>query len=180
LNKIILFLLLVSSVFADAKLYLGVNTGLFDESFNGNTSAYTSSGIATFKIGYAQRETYGIEFSLDYTKSNSNIFSNNDGDRYGLNVNLLKAFDYNIYVLPYFKGGMGAGFFNVDRTMDDKIYYGSFNIGTGIFIPLNDNFDFELGYEYRYTSFESINLISEKLSYTSNIGRAYFGFNVRY
>lgn len=180
MNKIIFFLLLTASLYSDSKYYIGANYGLFNESFNGDTSASTSSGITTLKVGYANRETYGIEFSLDYTKGESNIFSNNDGDRYGLNVNLLKAFDYDIYILPYIKAGMGAGFFNVDRAADDKLYYGSFNIGGGIFLPIDENFDLELGYEYRYTSFEAINLISEKLLFTSNIGRAYFGFNIRY
>jgi len=180
LNKIILFLLLTVSIYADAKFYIGTSYGTFYESFDGDTSAYSSSNTATLKAGYSQRETYGIELSLDYTKNKSNIFSADDGDRYGLNVSLTKAFDYDIYILPFIKAGMGAGFMNIDRNTDDKLYYGAFSIGGGVLFPVNDNFDFEVAYDYRYNSYEAINMISEKLLYSSDINIISFGFNFRY
>lgn len=185
MKRILLFLLLTSSLFSDAKFYLGMNYGTFEESFNGDTEAFISSGITTFKIGYADRDTYGVEFSLDYTPNKSKIFSSDestkyDGDRYGLNVSLSKAFNYNIYILPYIKAGMGAGFLKVDREIEDKLYYGSFNIGGGILLPINDSVDLELGYDYRYSSYKAIDLIVHKEIYESNIQIAYFGFNVRY
>jgi opacity protein-like surface antigen len=171
---------LVVSLYADAKFYVGTDYGIFKESMSGNTSAYSESGISTLKLGYADRETYGIEFSLDYTKNKSNIFSADDGDRFGLNINLLKAFDYNIYILPYIKAGIGAGFLSIDRAVDDKLYYSSYNIGTGVLLPVNENFDFEIGYDYKYTSYESINMVSEKLLFSSHINVVYAGFNIRY
>lgn len=185
MNKILLLLVMISSLYAEAKLYIGANYGTFNESFNGDTEAYNVSQTATLKIGYAERETYGIEFSLDYTPNDSKIFSSDantasDGDRYGLNVSLSKAFDYDIYVLPYIKAGFGAGFLNIDRVLDDKLYYGSFNVGAGVLLPVNDNFDFELGYDYRYSSYEAIDMVASKELFTSNIGIAYFGFNIRY
>lgn len=180
MKNILLFLLISVSLYAEAKLYLGTNIGSYNETIDSTPEAYSSSNIASFKIGYADRKTYGIELSLDYTPNDSNIFSNNDEDRYGLNVNLSKAFDYDIYALPYLKVGIGAGLMNVDRNTDDRLYYGSFNVGGGLLLPVSENFDFELGYEYRYNSYEAINLISEKLLYTSNINIAYIGFNVRY
>ena len=185
MNKILLLLLLISSLYSDAKVYVGANYGTFYESFNEDTEAYSSSGTTTLKIGYADRETYGVEFSLDYTPNNSKIFSSGeeiktDGDRYGLNVSLTKAFDYDIYILPYIKAGMGAGFLTIDRVLDDKLYYGSFNVGGGVLFPVNENLDFELGYDYKYSSYEAIDMVAEKLLFTSNIGIAYFGFNVRY
>lgn len=185
MNKILLLLVMFSSLYSEAKFYIGTNYGTFNESFNEDTEAYSSSEMLTLKMGYAQRETYGIEFSLDYTKNNSKIFSSNidmktDGDRYGLNVALSKAFDYNIYILPFIKAGFGAGFLDIDRVLDDRLFYGSFNVGAGVLLPVNDNFDFELGYDYRYSSYEAIDMVTEKLLYTSNIGVAYFGFNIRY
>lgn len=180
MNKIILFLLLTASLYSEGQMYLGTSFGTYNETFNGDIEAVSASNIATVKVGYAQRETYGIELSLDYTKNDSNIFSQNDKDRYGLNVNLSKAFDYNIYILPYLKVGMGAGFMDIDRTTDNRLFYGSFNVGGGVLLPVSEHFDFEIGYDYRYTSYEAINLISEKLLYTSNINIAYIGFNVRY
>lgn len=185
MNKLLLFLLLISSLYSDAKVYLGMNYGSFDESFTGKTNADSSSGITTIKIGYADRDTYGVEFSLDYVNNKSKIFSSDtstktDGDRYGLNVSLTKAFNYDIYILPYIKGGFGAGFMDVDREIQDTLYYGAFNIGGGILLPVNENFDFEIGYEYRYSSYEAIDMIAEQVQYKSHIQTAYFGFNVRY
>ena len=185
MKKLLLLLLTFSSLYSEAKFYIGANYGSFEESFNEDVEAFSSSSMMTLKVGYAQRETYGVEFSLDYAKNKSKIFSSDtdtefDGDRYGLNVSLSKAFDYDIYILPYIKAGMGAGFFNDDRILDDKLYYGSFNVGGGILLPVNENLDFEIGYDYRYSSYESIDMVAEKVLFTSNISIAYFGFNVRY
>ena len=185
MNKILLLLVMISSLYSEAKFYIGANYGTFNESFNEDIEAYSVSQTTTLKMGYAERETYGIEFSLDYTPNNSKIFffflnTKTDGDRYGLNVSLSKAFDYDIYVLPFIRAGFGAGFLDIDRVLDDKLYYGSFNVGAGLLLPINDNFDFELGYDYRYSSYEAIDMVAEKLLFTSNIGIAYFGFNIRY
>lgn len=185
MKKILLLLVMISSLYSEAQFYIGANYGTFNESLNGDLEAYNVSQTTTFKMGYAERETYGIEFSLDYTPNDSKIFSSSenvqtDGDKYGLNVSLSKAFDYDIYILPFVKAGFGAGFFDIDRVLDDKLYYGSFNIGAGILLPVNDNFDFELGYDYRYTSYEAIDMVAKKELFTSNIGIAYFGFNIRY
>ena len=185
MNKIILFLLLVSSLYSEAQVYMGMNYGTYDESFNNDVEAFSSSETATLKIGYSDRDTYGVEFSLDYTPNSSKLFSSNadtktDGDRYGLNVSLSKAFNYDIYVLPYIKGGFGAGFLDVDRKVEDRLYYGSFNIGGGVMLPVNENFDFELGYEYRYTSYQAIDMIAEQVVFTSNVAIAYLGVNVRF
>jgi hypothetical protein len=185
LKKIILFLLLISSLYSDAKVYIGANIGTFNESFNGDTEAFSSSQLATIKIGYADRDTYGVEFSLDYMKNRSKIFSSDektqtDGDRYGLNVSLTKAFNYDIYIIPYVKGGFGAGVLDIKRVTQDNLFYGLFNIGGGILLPVNENFDFEIGYDYKYSSYKAIDMVVEKMIYKSNIHVAYFGFNVRY
>ncbi len=185
MNKLLLLLFMTASLYSQAKFYVGANIGSFEESFNEDVEAFSSSNTITLKVGYSHRETYGVEFSLDYTKNDSKIFSSDtdtktDGDRYGLNVSLSKAFDYDIYVLPYVKAGMGAGFLDVDRVLDDRLYYGSFNVGAGVLLPVNENFDFEIGYDYRYSSYEAIDMVSEKLQFTSHVSVAYFGFNVRY
>ena len=183
--KKIIFLLLVSiSLYSDAKTYLGLNYGQLNENFT-TEDAKTSSQFVTLKAGYGLREAYAVEIYLEYAKNESKIFSSDpsvsvDGDKYSINVELVKTFDLDIYVLPFIKAGFGAGFLTIDRTLDDKLSFGSFNAGTGVYIPLTDNFDFELGYKYKSFSYEALDLISSKIIHESESSSVYFGFNVRY
>jgi len=184
LKKITLFLTLVGSLFADPKFYVGSSYGVVEESFS-NIEAKSSTDIAKVKIGYGVREAYAIEISCDYIKNKAKIFSSDekttvDGDKFGVNVDVIKAFDFNTMILPFIKAGFGSGSLSINRVSQDKLFYGSFNLATGIFIPINNNFDLELGYEYKHISYESIDTIVEKIKYESNTNIAYFGFNVRF
>lgn len=185
LKKILLFLLLLPSLYADAQIYIGAGAAAFSEDFNNGVEAKGSAKSAKFKIGYGDRAAYGVEFSLDYVQTESKIFSSSnavssDGNRYGINVELVKAFDFDIYVLPFFKAGFGTGFLDINRETQKSLRYGSYNLSFGTLLPINKNLDFELSYDYKYTSYEAIDTISEKIRYESNVNTAYFGFNIRY
>ncbi|MEA2099917.1 MAG: outer membrane beta-barrel protein [Campylobacterota bacterium] len=185
MKKIIILLSLISSLFADAKVYLGSSYGVFEEKFTNDIEAESSTDIAKIKAGYGVREAYAVEISFEYIKNKTKIFSSDaqtalDGDKYGINVDLIKAFDYDVYVLPFIKAGFGSGYFNINRKLQNRLFYGSFNLATGIFIPINETFDFELGYEYKHTSYESVDTIVEKIKYESDTNIVYFGFNVRF
>ncbi|MBU0720978.1 porin family protein [bacterium] len=180
LKKTILFLLMVASLYADAKVYIGSNLGYFDERFSEDIEAKSSSYMAKIKAGYGDREAYAIEFSLDYYDNKSKIFSQDDSKKFAMNVELVKAFDLNIYVNPFFKAGFGAGYLNVDREFEDILHYGTFNLGAGMFIPVNEHFDFELGYDYKAVSYEGIDTIVQQISYASHMNIVYFGFNLRF
>jgi len=180
LKKIILFLLFFTSLYSDAKVYIGSNYGYNYEKFDDDTNAESSTEIAKIKIAYGDRESYAIEFSLDYINNQSNIFSDNDSEKYGMNVEFVKAFDFDIYVNPFFKAGFGAGFLDIDRELQKKLNYGTLNLGLGMFIPINEHFDFELGYDYKSISYESIDTIVDEVRFSSNANTIYFGFNVRF
>ena len=180
MKKIVLFLLLLTSLYSDAKIYTGASYGYFDESFDGELDAENSNNSATFKIGYGDREAYAIEFSIDWVDNKSKIFSDNDKAKYALNIEFVKALDLDIYINPFFKAGFGAGNLKIDRELQEKLNFGSFNLGAGIFIPVNDNFDLELGYKYRYLTYERLDTIAENISYSSNVNTAYAGINVRF
>jgi len=180
LKKILLSLLLLTSLYAESKIYLGSSVGFTNEKFTDDVDAKSSTGVLKLKAGYGDRKLYAIEFSVDYTDNKSKIFSANDGVKYGLNVELVKAFDLDVYVLPFFKAGFGSGSLEIDGQFQDKLHYGSFNLSTGIFIPINEHFDFELGYDYKYVSYEGIDTIADQVSYDSNANTVFFGFNVRY
>jgi len=188
LKKIILIsLLLLTSLFAEeqeAKVYTGLSVGYLNESFSSPESKSNSAETINFKVGYGIREAYAVEISIDYLKNNTNIFSTSpeeDGDKLGLNIELVKAFDWDIFVLPYFKAGFGAGYFDIYNENDPSehsLNYSSFNLGLGMFIPVNEHLDFEIGYNYRYVSYEKFSVILADVK--SNMNGAYLGVNVRY
>lgn len=179
MKKITLFLLLISSLYSDAKLYVGLSHGYYEESYT-NVDAQSSNTISTFKIGYGERKAYAVEFSLQNLKNTAKIFSPNDSSKNAININLIKSFDFDLLPIPFFKAGIGAGVFNIDGQFQDTLHYGSFNLGLGMFIPINEYFDFELSYTQKFIAYEGIDTISKEVSYESTMGVTNFGFNVRF
>ena len=180
MKKTILFLFLITSLYSDAKVYLGLSYGFYDENFIDTNQAHSSSSIEILKLGYGDRQSYAVELSIQHSKNESNIFSQNDSDKYGLNIELVKAFDFDIYINPFFKAGFGANYLEINREIQDIIHYGSFNVGLGFLIPVNEHFDFALEYGYKYISYEGIDIIADQISYKSDLNSAHFGFNVRF
>ncbi len=182
MKKLILLSLLLTSLYAtEAKVYTGLSAGYLNEDFSSSGYKSTSSETAKFKIGYGIREAFAIEFSINYLKNDKNNFSAKDGDKYGLNVELMKAFDWDIFILPYFKAGIGAGYFKVEPTATsakDSLNYSSYNLGLGFLIPMNEHLDFEVGYDYKYVSYEKFEAIDSDVQ--SNSHGAYLGVNVRF
>jgi len=185
LKKFLLFLITLSTLYGfqyDAKFYVGMGGGMQNESFSEDefSDASNSPAFGSFKIGYGDIKAYAIEVVLNYIDNKSNIFSPNDSARYGLDVMLLKAFPVSKYAYPFIRAGFGAGEMKVERKLDDKMAYSSFNVGTGVFIPLVKDFDMEVTYEYRFTSYESIDLIGTTLKPHSHINQLYVGVNYRF
>ena len=176
---IIIIMLLITSSYAESKIYFGLDYGSYAEDFE-NLNAESSSALTKFKAGYGLRDAYAIEFSLEAMENESKIFSNTDEDKYSLNVELIKAFDFDIYVLPYFKAGFGAGYMKLDRELQSKLNFGSFNCGIGAYIPINEYFDIELGYTYKELSYESVDTAADNIKYESSIDSFGIGFNIRY
>ncbi|EDZ61840.1 outer membrane beta-barrel protein [Sulfurimonas gotlandica] len=181
MKKIILFSLLITSLYSsEAKVYMGIGGGYMHETFSDAASTTNAAEIGKIKIGYGIREAYAIEFSFDYLKNDANIFSTTgkDSDKFGMNVELVKAFDWDILINPYFKAGFGAGYFDINHASKNSLNYGTFNVGLGFFIPINEHFDIEVGYDYKYVSYEKLTATSDEVN--SHMNGAYAGFNVRF
>ncbi|WP_457744087.1 outer membrane beta-barrel protein [Sulfurimonas sp.] len=181
MNKQILFLLilLTSSLFADAKVYVGTGLTRVDETLDATKKAIPNS-VVSLKIGYGQRDSYAIEFSTYYTQNKSKYFSKNDAQKMGFDVDLIKAYDFGIYVNPYVKVGFGAGAIKTDAdTINQSLTYGNFNAALGFFIPLSSQMDLELAYQYKYLSYEKID-VTTSANPTSHSNGIYFGFNIRF
>lgn len=180
MKKIIVLLGLLTSLYSDSKIYLGLSYGYYSEDFTRDVDAKSSGAISNLKIAYGDRDAYSVEFSLESKNNDSKIFSQNDSKKTGLNINLVKSFNINTYIIPFFKAGIGSGSLEIQRATQEKLHYGSFNLGTGLLIPINENFDFEIAYNYQAISYEGIDVITEQISYKSNLNSATFGFNTRF
>ena len=176
LKKIILFLLIFSTLaFGESKIYLGTGVGYGDV-----VTKY--SGVATeekfnedtlrVKFGYGDREAYAVELSLDYIDS--------DPKKYAFDISLLKAFELGIYINPFAKVGFGAGALDNRDNAQKSLTYGSFNIGGGFFVPINEHFDIELAYEYKNRSYQREDESDGTESRTSHVNFLYLGVNLRY
>ena len=180
MKKIILFLLLLTSLYSDAKIYMGVGGGVYSETLDDEYSTNITANMARVKIGYGIREAYAVEFSVDYVANSEELFAPDDGNRYGFNVELIKAFDFGIYINPFVKAGFGMGYMETTIKPDeDSLSYGTYNLGVGTFIPLGEHLDLELGYDYKYTSYQKVSNAEENIQ-KSMSHTAYLGVNVRF
>jgi len=158
---------------------MGLGAGYFNENFT-NIDAKSSTMMSAIKVGYGVQKAYAIELSVDWVDNTSKVFSQNDGAKYSVNIEFVKAFDLHKYINPFFKAGFGAGRMEIDREFQDTLNFGSFNIGTGIFIPINEHLDIEVGYNYRFLTYEKVNLIVTDISYESHVNTIYSGINIRF
>ena len=182
LKKITLLLLLITSLLnAESKVYFGTGYAYNNETISyKNNSKTISNNAARIKVGYGDRKAYAVEFSLDYVDNKSAIFDTNDGKKYGFNVELLKAWDFGIYINPYLKAGFGAGYLETPADLNNgSLTYGSFNLGAGFFIPINEHLDIELTYEYKNVSYQKLDT-NESFSPSSHLNIAYVGVNFRF
>ena len=187
MKKLLLFLTTISVLYGfqyDAKFYVGIGGGMQNESLVDDKylkDDTNSPAFGSIKFGYGDIKAYSIEILLNYVANQTNVFSADDGSRYGLDVAVIKAFNFTDIAYPYIRGGFGAGEMSVkDIQSDDKLSFSSFNIGTGAYIPLTESIDMEISYEYRFTSYESIYFNEEEIRPQSHINQLYLGVNYRY
>jgi len=186
----------MTSLFADPKVYIGANYGVYNEVFFNEIDTEVKTNTQRIKVGYGIRDFYALELSLEYTKNQENIFSsedNNDGDKLSFNVELLKAFDLDIYVIPFLKAGFGFGNLSIKQQGTDiygdtkeikRLSFGNFNLGVGTFIPINEHLDFEIGYEYKFLAYENFDTATTTENngpaFKSHVNIGYIGINIRF
>lgn len=180
-KKLFFTLITVSSLFGtQAQIYTGAGYGYVHEQLSGNSEKSASSNEGKFKIGYGVRDAYAVEFSFSYIDNSSALLSADDKEKYGFDVELMKAWDLHIYALPFIRVGFGSGKMKSSaRDGKNVIYYGSYNGSAGLILPLSENFDIELAYEYKNLSYQKVN--PDLSSYDrSDIHTLYSGVNFRF
>jgi opacity protein-like surface antigen len=178
LKKILSLLVLVSALYGEAKVYLGTGVGISHEKFDDADYKAKTYNHAKLKIGYGDIDAYAVEFSFDVTQKENanNIYNANDS--YGLNIELLKAFNLKSFANPYMKAGFGFGYYKTNDAQAHSMHYGNFILGAGVFIPFSEHYDLQLGYEYKTISYEKAQGTTKNINATANIG--YVGINVRF
>ena len=169
----------------NTKFYMGLGGGIQYESFTDDTiKEKNTPAFASLKFGYGDKRAYAIEFVLNAVNNKSSIFSPDDNRRYGMDVMFVKAYNLNQYFYPLVRAGFGAGEMRVENVGIDnknKLAYSSFNIGAGAFFPLDQHFDIEATYEYRFTSYQSfIDENEHERKVHSHISQVYLGVNYRF
>ena len=185
MKKTILFILLTTTLFSQANTYIGLGYQLYNEdySYGDQNALNTSDQAIKFKIGYADRRAYSVEVSVDYIPHSGSDNPDLGKAKYGFNIALGKSFDWDIYILPYFKAGFGFGILDNSSEPLPSLTYGSFDLGTGIYFPINDSWDLELGYEYKHLTYENKTQTGEidySLNYRSHVNTIYTGVNFRF
>jgi len=182
LKKILFLTLLISSLFAESQLYLGAGYNYYNEQYTNNSmeSVSLSDNGFTLKVGYGERKAYAVEFSVDYIDHADYSATPIIGHaKYGFNVAMLKAFDFDIYLYPYLKVGMGTGILDNFGEAEKSLQFGSFNLAGGVFIPIDKTFDIEISYDYRYTTYQKENSDLETNN-KSDVNCIYIGINTRF
>lgn len=178
MKKILTLLILASALYADAKVYIGTGVGIMHEKFSDSSEKAKSYNHAKLKVGYGNINAYAVELSFDVTQKESATNSYNANDSYGVNIELLKAFDLKSFANPYLKAGFGFGYYKSNEAEAHSKHYGNFVLGTGVFIPFLEHYDLQLGYEYKTISYQKPESTKENVNSSAHI--TYVGINVRF
>ncbi|MHC3995002.1 outer membrane beta-barrel protein [Thiomicrolovo sp. ZZH C-3] len=171
---------------ADATLHFGLGGIAGSENFrveNPGTADRTTTAMlqgVQFKAGYGDIRSYAVELDLGYGRYDKNIFSDTDSDYIYFDISLIKAFDFDWGVYPFFKLGFGSGELEVRRTVTKSVSSGSFFGGIGGYLPLGAGFDLEASVIYRAKSWEDLDMISNQTETSSSIFEPYVGINYRF
>ena len=65
------------------------------------------------------------------------------------------------------------------KANENSLSFGTYNLGLGTFIPINEHLDIELAYTYKYISYQK-SVTTETDSETSMANVGYVGVNVRF
>ena len=164
----------------DAKFYMGVGGGKQYEKFTDSKRSESSSGFGALKFGYGDRRAYAVECKFYYIDNHSNIFSPDDKERYAMDIMFVKAYNLAKHFYPLMRAGFGAGEMHVQRKLEKKIAFSSYNLALGALFPFGEHFDLEADYEYRFTSYQAVDLVATKEKLRSHSGQVYFGVNYRF
>ena len=187
MRKILLTAILSVTLWAEAGIYIAAGGTVFNEDFTFNSEGFATNEMSAvyqggkFKIGYGDRNAYAIEVGLSYGEYDKNIFSDDDGAQIFVDIDIIKAFDFDIGFYPFIKFGFGAGNLKIDRILDSSVASGSFQAGGGFFLPLfGSDFELEASAVYRWKHFEGIDLVGDPADIESTVLEPYIGLGYRF
>jgi hypothetical protein len=181
-----LLLGVLTCVSAEPTVHIGLGTAGGSETFSvknpGQDAQEEHAALQTvqLKAGYGDIRAYAVELDLGYGRYDKNIFSNKDTDYIYFDLSLIKAFDFDWGLYPFFKLGFGTGELEVRRTLTNSVSSGSFFGGVGFYWPVAFGFDLELSAIYRDKSWEDLDMVGAQVESESGIVEPYLGINYRF
>ncbi len=174
--------LLYISLFAEPTGYIGFSIEDSTEFFTlkGKDTIETSAPQYKIKAGYGDIANYAVEAAFSYMDYGTNIFSANDGAALMLDITLYKGWDAGYDLYPYLGIGIGMGDMKVDRKLENSLSFSSFNFGGGVRYVINQTYDFDIGFNYKLRTWQTISLIASDADVTSHLLNPYIGINYHF
>ena len=173
--------LLYLSLFAETAGYIGLSiedsTEFFvldERTVNASTPQYK------IKAGYGDIGGYAVEAAFSYTDYATNVFSENDGAALMLDITLFKGWDVGHNFYPYLDVGIGMGDMKVERQLEKSLTFSSFNFGGGVRYVISNTYDFDIGFNYKLRTWETISLVADSINVTSHLVNPYIGINYHF
>lgn len=179
----ILFVLffLYLSLFAEAAGYVGLSVEDSTEFFVlGDRTISASTPQYKIKAGYGDVGSYAVEAAFSYMDYATDVFSTNDGAALMLDITLYKGWDAGYSLYPYLGIGIGMGDMKVERQLEKSLSFSSFNFGGGIRYVIDKTYDFDIGFNYKLRTWQTISLVSEEVDITSHLINPYIGINYHF
>lgn len=179
---IAVLLSLYFSLLAEPDVYLGFSIEDSTEYFTleGHDTVNASTPLYRIKGGYGDIGGYTVEASFSYMDDDINVFSENDGPAYMIDITLLKGWDAGHDLYPYLGAGIGVGKMSVDRLLEQSLFFSSFNFSGGLRYLLSDDVDVDLGINYKLRSWQAVSLVTEEAKVTSHVINPYIGLNYHF
>lgn len=179
---IAVLLSLFFSLLAEPAVYVGIavedSTELF--SVEGKESVTASTPQYRIKAGYGDIANFAVEASFSYMDYETNVFSANDGAAIMLDLALYKGWDAGYDLYPYLVVGIGVGNMPVERKLEDALTFSSFNVGGGVHYMISEHIDLDLGFNYKFRSWQAVSMVSEDIKVTSHVANPYIGMNYHF
>ncbi|OCL89070.1 outer membrane protein [Arcobacter porcinus] len=182
--------LLISSLYADKKNYIGLQYGLAINQFNikhdnDKDKFSDKSNVSKLVLGQDLGDLNYLQIYYEQAKYNNNLelFTKNQKQK-EFGFEWIKKDIASNDLLPFAKIGVGIASMKLNELLSqkDEIYAFSLTIGAGIDLKTTDNLSFYIGVDYNYKKWENFKdtLNISEFKTTQNNIKPYLGLNLKF
>ncbi|OCL84528.1 outer membrane protein [Arcobacter porcinus] len=183
--------LLISSLYADKKNYIGLQYGLAINQFNikhdnDKDKFSDKSNVSKLVLGQDLGDLNYLQIYYEqakYSNNNLELFTKNQKQK-EFGFEWIKKDIASNDLLPFAKIGVGIASMKLNELLSqkDEIYAFSLTIGAGIDLKTTDNLSFYIGVDYNYKKWENFKdtLNISEFKTTQNNIKPYLGLNLKF